>query len=190
VIERSDLIVLEQPYVGADFAVKTERYGLGGVCQLTSRYVAAIVIKAGIDFKELRVTEATDGTGRIVVRLPAPTILSCELDLNQTKRYGAIEGLSVACQPPGGENSLDRLGNFVAVRDFVERARRDNILEKAGERAKLSVASLLQTTYPNFAFDVQIDPPADPASQVLPPNCGQVPPDNWQPNANGEWMRP
>ncbi|BAU12938.1 hypothetical protein LEP3755_34740 [Leptolyngbya sp. NIES-3755] len=105
-------------------------------------YIARGEVRAGVDLSALTPenVQVTDGTVRL--RLPAPKILDKKIDVARSSVYDYNRG-PLGLGPDVAPN-LQKLAQEEALRKIQLAACSDGILEKANDRAKLAVSSLIR----------------------------------------------
>lgn len=104
-----------------------------------SKYIYSydVVIKAGLDFREIEWSE--DG-GTIDVKLPAPEVLSCEVDMDSFKLYHESESIF-------RQISLEE--NNQAMATLVEAAKENAIANGLLENARSNAETILKGFFAN-----------------------------------------
>lgn len=105
-------------------------------------YIARGEVRAGVDLSALT-PESVQVTGETVrLRLPAPKILDKKIDVSRSSVYDYNRG-PLGLGPDVAPN-LQKLAQEEALKKIQLAACSDGILEKANDRAKLAVSSLIR----------------------------------------------
>ena len=118
-----------------------------------SSYLAGYegVIKAGIDFTEIKVGKDDDNK-IITVTLPRTRILSSEINPDSFELYSEKEGWGNPISVTDYNNSLAEL-----VKKAETSATERGVLEKAGENAQLIIRNFIMTLLGDPAYTVQFN---------------------------------
>ena len=118
-----------------------------------SSYLAGYegVIKAGIDFTEIKVGKDDDNK-IITVTLPRTRILSSEIDPDSFELYSEKEGWGNPISVTDYNNSLAEL-----VKKAETSATERGVLEKAGENAQLIIRNFIMTLLGDPSYSVQFE---------------------------------
>jgi len=100
--------------------------------------VAHGVVKAGVDFEQLKPDDLKISGKRIIVRLPQPQITDAYLDDRQTRVIERTTGLLRTF-----DKDLEQTARQAAVEDIKRAARTAGILKDAEDRAQAQVRSFL-----------------------------------------------
>lgn len=117
---------------------------IGGVVIGTTKllYIARGEVRAGVDLSALT-PDSVQVTGETVrLRLPAPKILDKKIDVTRSSVYDYNRG-PLGLGPDVAPN-LQKLAQEEALKKIQLAACSDGILEKANDRAKLAVTSLIR----------------------------------------------
>jgi hypothetical protein len=127
------------------------------------------IVKAGVDLKDLTVTDINVTGKTITLRLPTAHITDCYLDEDQTKVIDWKLGFLRAF-----DKDLEQTARKLAVEDIRHAARASGILRDASERAQWQLAALLHEAgyeHVNFIGDGAVTSPAKSVDGiVLPPH--------------------
>jgi hypothetical protein len=137
---------------------------LGGVVVGTTKllYIAHGEVQAGVDLGKLTGTNLQVSGNTVRVRLPAPQILNSKIDVNRSNVYDYNRGfLGLG---PDTAPELQMLAQRKALQTVVTAACGDGILQRANDRAKFVVTSLL-TTAGFEAVNVEVQAPTAAACQ-------------------------
>jgi len=93
---------------------------------------------AGIDLGQLKPIDVQVKGDLVLVRLPAPQILTTRIDNARTRVYSRITGLLVPADP-----NLESEVRLAAEQQITQAALDDGILDKARANARTSVTALL-----------------------------------------------
>jgi hypothetical protein len=118
-----------------------------------SSYLAGYegVIKAGIDFTEIKVGKDDDNK-IITVTLPRTRILSSEINPDSFELYSEKEGWGNPISVTDYNNSLAEL-----VKKAETSATERGVLEKAGENAQLIIRNFIMTLLGDPSYSVQFE---------------------------------
>jgi hypothetical protein len=124
-------------------------------------------VKAGIDLKRLRQEDVQFVGNTIRIHLPLPQITDAYLDEHETKVIDWQKGFL-----RDYDKDLEQTARQNAVDDIRRAARIDGILDEAGNRARMELATFLgKAGYQHVEFvDVPANPPLKPIDETVPKN--------------------
>ncbi len=105
-------------------------------------YIAHGEVRAGVDLSTLTPEDVQISDGTVRLRLPAPKILDQKIDITRSSVYDYNRG-PLGLGPDVAPN-LQKLAQAEALKKIQQAACSDGILDKANDRAKLAVTSLIR----------------------------------------------
>lgn len=106
-------------------------------------YIGYGEVRAGIDLRELEVSDIQVNENTIRIRIPAPRVLDSKIDVNRSRVYDYDQGfLNLGPDAP----ALQTLAEQDALAKIVLSACENGILEDANEKAEVAIAQLLNVT--------------------------------------------
>jgi hypothetical protein len=125
-------------------------------------YIAHGKVRAGVNLSALEADDVKVADEVIQIRLPPPKILDSKIDVNRSRVYDYDQGfLGLG---PDVAPQLQTLAERKTLEKIVETACTNGVLERANQRAKLTVTELLTTAgYKNV--EVKMTSPPSHACQ-------------------------
>jgi hypothetical protein len=109
--------------------------------------VANGVVKAGVDFDQLKLEDVQVSGKRVTIKVPPAQITDCYLDDQQTKVVERTTGLLRTF-----DKDLEQTARKIAVDDIRRAARSAGILKDADERARAQ----LQRVFEQAGYEVEV----------------------------------
>lgn len=151
-------------------ASRDRTFGGYVIGKTTLLYIAYGEIRAGVDLSALQPQDVEVVEDTIRLRLPPPRILDSKIDVNRSTVYDYDRGfLGLG---PDVAPELQSLAQQETLREILQTACSQGLLQDASDRAKAVVTQLLTTAgYKNFSVDIQpsATDACTPASDINPP---------------------
>lgn len=120
----------------------------------TLLYIAFGEVRAGVDLSQLTPANVIVNGEALTLQLPPPQILDSKIDVNRSSVYDYDRGfLGLG---PDSAPELQSLAQRETLRQIVETACNEGVLEEANARAQVAVTQLLTTAgYEQFRVETQ-----------------------------------
>jgi hypothetical protein len=148
---------------------------LGGytIGKTTLLYIAYGEVRAGVNLADLQPENIQLIGNTVTIQLPPPEILDSKIDVNRSSVYDYDRGfLGLG---PDSAPELQSLAQRETLKQIVQTACNQGLLQEANERAEFAITQLLNTAgYKEFLIDIQ-SPSPDSCTAPLEDSNPSVP---------------